>query len=199
MSDVPTKQCCKCKAQKMVTEYHRNRGSHDGLNGMCKDCNKENSRLQRLRDREHLCELQRAWTARTSERRKPEKAAYYQLHREEIRERARSRYAEEYPNNPSKYLVKYHKRRAILNDNGGSYTEEEWQELCAKYGNMCLWCERKVKLTVDHIIPISRGGTNDIDNLQPLCRSCNCRKSDRIIDLRRWYDKYLSVPEIEIE
>jgi 5-methylcytosine-specific restriction endonuclease McrA len=34
--------------------------------------------------------------------------------------------------------------------------------------------------TIDHIIPVSRGGTNDVDNLRLLCRSCNSKKGARL-------------------
>jgi 5-methylcytosine-specific restriction endonuclease McrA len=34
-------------------------------------------------------------------------------------------------------------------------------------------------LEVDHILPLSQGGTNDLSNLQTLCRRCNRRKRDR--------------------
>lgn len=77
-----------------------------------------------------------------------------------------------------------HKRRARVIGGGGSYTLAEWEALCAKYGHLCLRCGEHKPLTVDHVIPISKGGSNDISNLQPLCRSCNARKSVKSTDYR---------------
>lgn len=68
---------------------------------------------------------------------------------------------------------------------GGSYTAAEWKALLKRYGNQCLCCGRTdVRLTADHIIPVSQGGTSNIDNIQPLCASCNSRKHDKVIDYR---------------
>lgn len=36
-------------------------------------------------------------------------------------------------------------------------------------------------LTVDHIVPLAKGGTHDVDNLAVLCRACNSRKHDRLL------------------
>jgi len=47
------------------------------------------------------------------------------------------------------------------------------------YGSECVYCGATEDLTVDHIKPIFKGGTNSIDNLQILCRRCNCRKHVR--------------------
>ena len=43
-------------------------------------------------------------------------------------------------------------------------------------------CLASEGLTIDHIIPVSRGGTDDLANLQFLCRSCNASKGDRARD-----------------
>lgn len=39
-------------------------------------------------------------------------------------------------------------------------------------------------LTPDHVVPLSRGGTNYIDNIQPLCGPCNSQKHAKTIDFR---------------
>lgn len=48
----------------------------------------------------------------------------------------------------------------------------------------CLKCKNSNKLTLDHIIPISKGGENKIFNLQTLCTSCNSKKRDTFKDYR---------------
>lgn len=53
-----------------------------------------------------------------------------------------------------------------------------------KYGKLCLCCGTKENISLDHITPIYLKGENKIDNLQPLCRSCNSRKGTKIIDYR---------------
>lgn len=51
-------------------------------------------------------------------------------------------------------------------------------------GYRCLCCFSEDNLTIDHVIPISKNGSNEIDNFQTLCKSCNSRKSRKIIDYR---------------
>lgn len=67
----------------------------------------------------------------------------------------------------------------------GGYTQEQWEKLCSFFDG-CPKCGKKdVKLTADHIIPVTLGGTNTIDNIQPLCLSCNVKKSNLyIVDYR---------------
>ncbi len=79
-----------------------------------------------------------------------------------------------------KYRYKARKRGAI-----GSHTEQQWFELKFKYGFMCLCCKKfepEIKLTEDHIVPLSRGGSDYIGNIQPLCQRCNSIKHTKVIN-----------------
>lgn len=47
-------------------------------------------------------------------------------------------------------------------------------------GDVCAYCGRRTALmTIDHVVPICQGGTNDPDNLVPACMACNARKGGR--------------------
>lgn len=50
----------------------------------------------------------------------------------------------------------------------------------ARDGGSCNRCGSKEKLHFDHIIPIAKGGGNDVKNIQILCEPCNLKKSDKI-------------------
>lgn len=89
--------------------------------------------------------------------------------------------------NREKNIHYSHKKRAIELNIKGSFSIKEWVTLKEFYGFMCLCCKRvepEIKLEIDHIIPVSKGGSNDIDNIQPLCTNCNKRKFTKIINYR---------------
>lgn len=61
----------------------------------------------------------------------------------------------------------------------GSWTFVEWEALVVRYDGCCAYCGVRGKLTVDHRVPLSRGGSNSIDNILPACASCNRSKGAR--------------------
>jgi 5-methylcytosine-specific restriction endonuclease McrA len=76
-------------------------------------------------------------------------------------------------------------RRRRYQTERGSFTWTQWVALCEYYNHRCLCCGRTFeKLSPDHVIPLSLGGGNTIDNIQPLCFPCNRNKGAKVIDYR---------------
>jgi hypothetical protein len=106
-------------------------------------------------------------------------------------------------NNPERYRELHRngniKARARRAGAEGFNTAQERIDLKEKYGNKCLCCKihesefpvnprtgRPHSMEYDHVVPLSKGGTNWISNIQPLCHTCNdmAHKGTKIIDYR---------------
>lgn len=90
-------------------------------------------------------------------------------------------------NHPGAVSVWSERRRALIFRAKGTVDREAWVKVMDFYGNKCLSCgklDSESKITMDHVIPLSRGGMHSVENLQPLCLSCNARKHAKTIDYR---------------
>ena len=87
--------------------------------------------------------------------------------------------------------IRAHRRRKNLKASDNHFTVDQWDALCNKYDNRCLRCKKRKKLTVDHVMPLVLGGSNDISNIQPLCMECNMKKHVTPIDYRTERDEVL--------
>lgn len=67
---------------------------------------------------------------------------------------------------------------------GERLTVKEVEAVLNYYGNQCLACGSAGSLTIDHVIPLSKGGPNELGNLQVLCGRCNSSKGAKSHDHR---------------
>lgn len=71
--------------------------------------------------------------------------------------------------------------KAINRGAQGRFSLDEWNGLLKKQNYCCANCKSLTKLEADHIVPVSKGGNNTIDNIQILCRKCNAKKHLKVI------------------
>lgn len=143
---------------------------------------------------EKVKDINRKWylgnSDKAKENRRKRYAANPERHKESVRKWQKA--------NPEARTAQDNRRRTRKTLAGGSFTAAEWKALVEHYGGKCLRCGRTdVKLAADHVIPVAKGGTSNIDNIQPLCKPCNSHKHDKTIDYRpesglgRWIQRKL--------
>lgn len=162
------KLCLRCNKKKRLSEFGKNSRYEDGLNIYCKDC--ESKRKAEWRksnpdyNQEYYINNKQKFVVAVSQWVKNNHKKYSDIHK-----------------------AAQHRRRARLRGSGGSYAVVEWENLKKFYDYTCLDCgfqEPRVQLTPDHVIPVSKGGKNSIENIQPLCLSCNMKKGTKTFDYR---------------
>lgn len=79
--------------------------------------------------------------------------------------------------NKTKTVLNKQIRRVRIKSGGVFYVSEK--EIAKLYSTPCLSCGSKNNIEIDHVIPVSRGGTNSVGNLVALCRPCNRSKGNR--------------------
>lgn len=112
--------------------------------------------------------------------------AFTEEHRKKISERMKGSYTHLWKDGRSydKEYISWLKNKRNRSPKIGFHTWGEWELLKKQYNYTCPCCkdiEPKVQLSQDHIIPLSKGGSDYIENIQPLCKSCNFKKHTKII------------------
>lgn len=85
--------------------------------------------------------------------------------------------------NPELYKAinrnKQNRRRSYF-PKDGDFTASQWLRVQASQKSHCFWCGRVRVLTIDHVIPIIRGGKHTASNIVGSCKSCNSKKRDKM-------------------
>ena len=177
------KVCTKCGIEKSLNEFYKHKDTKDGFRSQCKTCTLAACKIYRQNNPEKCKQIVRAWYQKNTERNSQTNKKWYKKNLERRKRTVKSWRK----NNPEKCRCLGARRRALKLNAQGSFTTQEWLDLKESHGNRCLCCgkpECECKLTIDHIVPLSKGGSNSIDNLQPLCLSCNSSKHTKTIDYR---------------
>lgn len=174
------KHCSTCKLAKTATEFYKSKKSLDGLCHTCKICSlarskhwRENNPLRKLRvdatyrenNREELRKYFQAYYASNKEKRWHVQMQWRKNNKEHFKFIARQQSA---------------RRRSL--EKVGKITKQEWQDRLAEYNYHCAYCLKPFdNLEMEHMLPLSRGGTHTIDNIVPACRTCNGTKSSKTL------------------
>lgn len=68
-----------------------------------------------------------------------------------------------------------HKRR-IQKQCGTGITNEQWNSILRDYNFRCAYCGVQGNMTIDHVMPLSKGGEHSAENIVPACAGCNSKK-----------------------
>ena len=81
----------------------------------------------------------------------------------------------------------------VARQRGATVRQVMVKELKRLYADPCMWCGTTENITLDHLIPLARGGEHSVGNLVAACRSCNSSKGNKLpIEFKWWRINVLS-------
>ncbi len=172
--------CALCKKSYPATfEYFsKHKGSKLGLAARCRECSKRVTLEWREQNPERASKAGMRWHAnnRQSANLQRRERRLLNLGREKATQKV---YREK---NQLSIRVANRNYKARKKQAEGSFTALEWQAKLELYKGRCHWCSKKIKGTphADHLIPITRGGSNYISNIVPSCSFCNVSKHNKL-------------------
>ena len=192
--DSTTKTCSKCKQTYPATLefFYVSKTAKSGLMSWCRQCHSEAAKIWHLKNREKSNENSLRWAEENREKKK----AYDQTYRTE-HQKERYQYNQAwFAANPIKhreYLRKYktnhpevgkaatHRRRALKVGAEGNHVPFDEKAQLKRQKSRCYYCQCKLtEYHVEHIVPLSRGGSDHPDNKVLACPSCNLSKQDKL-------------------
>ena len=200
------KLCNQCGDMKPVSAFSKQKSSKDGLRWQCKACDagymkrwradhcaevavyngryrtehREEAVSYGKEYREEHREELLAYFKQYNTAHRREKATWHAAHREENREKRAAYNRQWSEENREKEAAGSQRRRARKM----AVTIEDFDvmEVWERDGEVCTYCGSTEDLTLDHVVPLSRGGTHALANLRVACRSCNSSKGAKELD-----------------
>ncbi len=182
------KRCSGCLSLLPLTAFHRCRTNPDGYQYQCRACCKVLRALRKDRCNARRRAYRRENAATVKLLRRRDYLRYAEANRARCRhwrklnpEKQAAASRRWRRTNPERVLQHNNDRRARLAKCGGKFTVAEWKLKCSEYAYRCAYCRCRGPLTRHHVVPISRGGSNTINNIVPACKQCNCRIKTKVV------------------
>ncbi len=188
-----TRDNTKKRREYMKKWYHANKEKHLEASRKWQKAHPEEVKGYRCKWRKEnhdkKLELQRKWRTanpekakaycdKWREKNKEHTIEYSRRYRETHREKTRESSKQYAKNNPKKRCTNQQNYMARKKNVGGSFTATDIKDLYATQGGRCYYCSVDIEAGyhIDHMFPISRGGTNGPENLALSCAPCNLSK-----------------------
>lgn len=177
--------------------FHRRESSKDGFRSDCRECvRKRQEKYNRTEERKQArYERESALRQTDPEWREKQNAPVRDWRDQQIPERPRNyeaqphvkvRKAKEHrawaQTHPELKKSHEHKRRARKRGAEGSYSPSDLIRIMGEQQGICFYCNDSItkSYTIDHFIPLARGGSNWPDNIKLACKPCNSQKHDKL-------------------
>jgi 5-methylcytosine-specific restriction endonuclease McrA len=180
------KHCPKCQESKLLTDFYRNSANANGLDSMCKPCRRTYVKARYPANRDRVIANVKAWQNANREHVRARRAEYRAAHRAEMTEYRQTNRetiaanAEAWRKANAGRVRSHSATRKARKNQQGAFTvaAKDLRRLlaspCAVHG-----CQNR-EIQIDHIIPLARGGSHGIGNLQPLCAHHNQSKHTKL-------------------
>ena len=179
MRAVGKKRCTRCHRWKSHLSFAVYRGAPDGLQYNCKACQHVYYVNRYKKKKQHILAVTKAYRTTHQTKVSGYKRRYYEAHKEQynadLRRWRKANWRRHYVNHLAKRQALL--RGATISD----FTLEDWIEVLEQYGYQCAYCKSTSKLTMDHIVPLSKGGQHTQRNIAPACGPCNSRKGATLL------------------
>lgn len=180
--------CTCCGVRKPITDFGQ-RGN-GGFYSQCRSCVNELTKQYAAENHDLVIERKRRYHKEYKAKIDEYNRQYYKSHSGEIKQRVRDWEAANPERRRENEIIGLHDRRFRKAGLNSKFTRGDWKT-CKEYftedGEIrCAYCGKPIKrVTIDHVIPITSGGGNAIDNIVPACSRCNSSKSSRPFE--EWY------------